>query len=377
MDKRTIYLSPPHLTDEALPFIREALASNWIAPVGPDVDAFERELAAIVGTENLIATNSGTSAIHLGLLSLGVVPGDEVLCSSLTFCASANPIVYCGATPVFVDSERTTWNIDPDLLAEAKDDRIRKSGRPPKAAVVVHLYGMPAQMSRILAVARQFGVRVLEDSAEALGSLYDGQQVGTLGDVGVLSFNGNKIITASSGGALFSSHRDLVEKARYLRQEAKEPLSWYEHKSIGYNYRLSNTLAALGRSQLRILSERVQRRREIFSFYERELSRVGRIEFQPEANNTQSNRWLTTVLLPIANDYPERVRLALAADDIESRPFWKPMHQQPVFKDAPYYGNGVSDELFGRGLCLPSGSDLREEDLKRIVRIVRKVCTSP
>ncbi len=372
MAKRTIYLSPPHLTDEALPYIEEALSSNWIAPVGPDVDAFERELAAVVDTPNLITTNSGTSAIHLGLLALGVRPGDEVICSTLTFCASANPIVYCGALPVFVDSERTTWNIDPDLLQEAIEDRIKKTGRAPRAIVAVHLYGMPAQMIPIMTIARRFGIPVLEDSAEALGSLYDGRQVGTLADVGVLSFNGNKIITASSGGALFSSQSALIVNARHLRQEAKEPVPWYEHRTIGYNYRLSNILAAIGRSQLKVLTQRVKKRREIFDLYKHTLAAIPGIGFQTELPDMQSNRWLTAVLFRDTPDQAERIRLALAADDIESRPVWKPMHLQPVFKDTPYYGNGVSDDLFQHGLCLPSGSSLSESELGRVVRIVGK-----
>jgi len=372
MARKKIYLSPPHLTEDALSFVNDAIQSNWIAPVGPDVDAFEKELATVLKVDHVITTNSGTSAIHLGLLALGVSKGDEVVCSTFTFCASANPVVYCGAFPVFVDSELTTWNMDPDLLRHAIEDRIRKTGRKPKAIIVVHLYGMPAQLNRILEVGRLYDIPVLEDSAEALGSLYNAQQVGTFGDVGVLSFNGNKIVTASSGGALFSSKKDLIERARYLRQEARESVTWYEHKEVGFNYRLSNILAALGRSQLKILNDRVLKRRAVFSFYERELSSIPGVEFQPEPDNMRSNRWLSAVVF----EHPgvaEKIRRSLADEDVECRPLWKPMHLQPAFAGCPFYGNGISDDLFKRGLCLPSGSDLEESDLRRIVLGMIKV----
>lgn len=356
-------------------YLQDAVQSNWIAPVGPHVVGFERELSELLKTEHVLSVNSGTSAIHLGLLALGVGKGDEVICSTFTFCASATPIIYCGATPIFVDSERETWNLDPDLLDEAITDRIKK-GRKPRAIIVVHLYGMPAQMDKIMGIAKKFGIPVLEDAAEALGSLYNGKAAGTIGEAGVLSFNGNKIITTSGGGALFSSNKGLIERARYLRQEAKEPLAHYEHRDIGYNYRLSNLLAAVGRSQLQILHERVATRRRNFETYEKALGGRPEISFQPEAENMQSNRWLTTVIISHPEMTSESVRSALAEQNIESRPLWKPMHLQPVFAGYPAYTNGVSESLFATGLCLPSGSDLSKGDLVRIVGIIQKVFAS-
>lgn len=370
--KSRIYLSPPHLGPDALEFIQTAVGSNWIAPLGPDVDAFEKELSEVVGVEHVVTTNSGTSAIHLGLLALGVGPGDEVICSTFTFCASVNPVVYCGASPVFVDSERETWNMDPILLEEAIKDRIRSTGRKPRAIVVVHLYGMPAQMAPIIELSRKYAIPVLEDSAEALGSTYQGRHAGSWGDIGILSFNGNKIITTSGGGALFTSNADLASRVRYLRAEAKEPFPYYEHKEVGYNYRLSNLLAALGRSQLRVLSSRVKRRREIFDYYSDDLGSIPGITFQGQSTDMQANRWLTAIVLGGNSSRSEEIRLALEAEDIESRPLWKPMHLQPVFKDCPFYGNGVSTDLFNRGLCLPSGSDMKAEDLKRVTDIIKQ-----
>lgn len=354
-------------------YLKDAVESNWIAPVGPHVDAFEEELAAILKTGHVLATNSGTSAIHLGLLALGIDRGDEVLCSTFTFCASVNPVIYCGARPVLVDSEKLTWNIDPELLEEAILDRIKKTGKKPGAIVVVHLYGMPARMSEVIAISRQYDIPVLEDAAEALGSLYHGKPVGTFGEAGIFSFNGNKIITASGGGALFSTDVDLIEKARYLRQEAKEPLPYYEHKAIGYNYRLSNLLAALGRSQLKILAERVKRRREIFELYIHGLRTTPAVSFQAEPDGMQSNRWLTAIVSDRPEIKPEQIRLALEKENIESRPLWKPMHLQPVFAGYPAYVNGVSETLFNEGLCLPSGSNLLQEDLERVVDVVKRV----
>ncbi len=370
--KSRIYLSPPHLGPDALEFIQTAVGSNWIAPLGPDVDAFEKELSEVVGVEHVVTTNSGTAAIHLGLLALGVGPGDEVICSTFTCCASVNPVIYCGASPVFVDSERETWNMDPILLEEAIKDRIRSTGRKPRAIVVVHLYGMPAQMAPIIELSRKYAIPVLEDSAEALGSTYQGRHAGSWGDIGILSFNGNKIITTSGGGALFTSNADLASRVRYLRAEAKEPFPYYEHKEVGYNYRLSNLLAALGRSQLRVLSSRVKRRREIFDYYSDDLGSIPGITFQGQSTDMQANRWLTAIVLGGNSSRSEEIRLALEAENIESRPLWKPMHLQPVFKDCPFYGSGVSADLFNRGLCLPSGSDMKAEDLKRVTDIIKQ-----
>lgn len=368
---KKIYLSPPHLTDDAMEYLREAVASNWIAPVGPHVDGFERELARLLNVQHLLAVNSGTSGIHLGLLALGVGQGDEVICSTFTFCASANPIVYCNARPVFVDSEAETWNMDPVLLEEAVKDRIHATGRVPKAIIVVHLYGMPANMAAIMAIANRFEIPVLEDAAEALGSLYHDQAAGTFGEMGVLSFNGNKIVTTSGGGALFSKSEGLIERARYFRQESKEPLPYYEHKEVGYNYRLSNLLAALGSSQLKVLTDRVRRKREIFEFYYNRLAGIPGISFQFEPAHVQSNRWLTTILVRNSKINPDVVRALLLENNIESRPLWKPMHLQPVFGGLPNYGNGTSEDLFKHGLCLPSGTDMQENDLTLICDLIQ------
>jgi dTDP-4-amino-4,6-dideoxygalactose transaminase len=326
-----------------------------------------------LGADHVLAVNSGTAAIHLGLLALDVNRGDEVICSSFTFCASANPVVYCNATPVFVDSETSTWNMDPELLEEAITDRIKKTGKKPKAIVVVHLYGMPAQLDRILEVATRYEVPVLEDAAEALGSTFRGKQVGTLGALGVLSFNGNKIITASAGGALFSADAGLIARARYFRQEAREPVVHYEHKAIGYNYRFSNLLAALGRSQLKLLDTRLETRRAIFEFYQEALRSIPTISFQPEPKGSYSNRWLTSIIVDHPTISVRQIMNALEEENIESRPVWKPMHLQPVFNEAPRYGGSVSEDLFVKGLCLPSGTAMTTRDLERIVSVIKKV----
>lgn len=363
-----IYLSPPHMTGEEIHYVQDAISSNWVAPVGPHLDAFEKELAAAVNVEDSVLVNSGTSAIHLGLLALGVKPGDEVICPTLTFCAAVNPVIYCGAVPVFVDVEPETWNLDPGLLEEAIKNRVQKTGKKPSAIIVVHLYGMPAKMKEIMGIAEQYEIPVLEDAAEALGSLYKGTPVGTLGDVGIFSFNGNKIITTSGGGALLSKKKDLLVRARYLRDQAKEPLPYYEHKEIGYNYRLSNVSAAIGRAQLKDLRERVLKRRENFEFYKRNLGSISEISFQREPQGHFSNRWLTTILIDgnerVTND---SLRVFLASCNIESRLSWKPMHLQPVYRHYAAYGNGVSEKLFSKGLCLPSGSNLSAEGLYEIV----------
>jgi dTDP-4-amino-4,6-dideoxygalactose transaminase len=370
LDKK-IYLSPPHLNGEELSYIQDALASNWIAPVGPHIAALERELAVILSARHVLMVNSGTSAIHLALLGLGVRRGDEVLCSTLTFCASANPIVYCGARPVFVDSENFSWNLDPILLEDAITDRIKKTGKTPKVILVVHLYGMPANMKEIVRISQQYEIPVVEDAAEALGSTYQGKPLGTFGVAGILSFNGNKIITTSGGGALISHDDTLIERARYLAQDAKEPLPYYQHKEIGYNYRFSNVLAALGRSQLKVLEERVSKRREIFAFYNHHLHDTP-VLFQQEGSVSLSNRWLTAIIVNNPQISREKLRLTLEAEQIESRPVWKPMHLQPVFAECPAYTNGVSENLFNHGLCLPSGTAMTSEDLEEIVTILKQ-----
>ena len=366
-----IYLSPPHMGGKELEFISQAFADNWISPAGPHINAFETELADYLGEGvSVAALSSGTAAIHLALIILGVRPGDEVICSSFTFAGSCNPIVYQGATPVFVDSEPDTWNMDPQLLKQAVEDRIVK-GKKPGAIIVVHLYGMPAKMEEIMSVARQFEIPVIEDAAEALGSLYKERKCGAIGDIGILSFNGNKIITTSGGGAFVSANKQWVEKARFLATQARDNAPHYQHSQIGYNYRLSNVCAGIGRGQLMVLDDRVALRRANFNYYLQALGDNDQFEFIPEPSGLHSNRWLTTVLIGSeGNHMREKIRQKLEAQNIESRPLWKPMHLQPVFEGMPFCGNGVAASLFERGLCLPSGSNLTQEVLKRIVTTI-------
>ena len=365
-----IYLSPPHLSGKEINFLQQAIASNWIAPVGPFVNEFETQLAKVAGTRYAVAVNSGTSAIHLALLAAGVSTGDEVICPTFTFCATANPIVYCGSKPVFVDSESDTWNIDPTLLEEAIDDRIKKTGKAPKAILVVHLYGMPAKITEICSIGKRYNIPVIEDAAEALGSLYDNRQVGSFGYAGILSFNGNKIITTSGGGALLTNDEHVLKSSVYFRQEAKEPLPYYQHEAIGYNYRISNLLAAVGCSQLEVLNDRIERRRANFEFYQQAFAQFPEIKFQPEQTSSKSNRWLTTCIFTDGRR-PDDVRVALEKENIESRLLWKPMHLQPVFKDCPAYVSGVAERFFNKGLCFPSGSNLTVPDLDRVVEIIK------
>ncbi|MFN6089902.1 MAG: DegT/DnrJ/EryC1/StrS family aminotransferase [Cyclobacteriaceae bacterium] len=371
MSKR-IYLSPPHMGGEELTYIHQAFDTNWVSPAGPHIDTFEKELGAYNGIEYCAALSSGTAAIHLALVILGVKPGDEVICSSFTFSGSCNPIVYVGATPVFVDSELDTWNMDPVLLEEAILDRIRE-GKKPKAIVLVHLYGMPAKLNELMAISRKYEIPVIEDAAEALGSTDFGQKAGTFGDIGIYSFNGNKIITTSGGGALVSKNEDWIKKARFLATQARDAAPHYQHSEIGYNYRLSNVSAGIGLGQLKVLDDRVRQRRANFEFYRDALGHLPGISFQPEMSGSFSNRWLTTILIdPSQNGGVTRedIRLALEKENIESRPLWKPMHLQPIFQQFPNYGGGVSEKLFEQGLCLPSGSGLKEEELKRVVSLI-------
>jgi dTDP-4-amino-4,6-dideoxygalactose transaminase len=354
-----IYLSPPHLSGRELDYLRDAIDSNWVAPLGPHVDAFEAELSALTGVPHAVALSSGTAALHLALVVLGVGPGDEVACSSLTFSASANPIRFVGATPVFVDASAETWTLDPELLARALDERPSI-----KAVVAVDLYGQCCDYDRIRALCDERGIPLVQDAAESLGATYRGAPAGAQGDLAVFSFNGNKVITTSGGGMLVSRNRDWIEHARKLSTQARDPAPHYEHTEIGFNYRLSNLLAAVGRAQLQVLSERIEARRRLNARY-REL--LPDVEFMPEADYGRSNCWLTCILV----DDPERIRQALEAEDIEARPLWKPMHLQPVYRDAPVYGGDVSAELFARGLCLPSGSALGETDQDRVVEIVQ------
>ncbi len=363
-----IYLSPPHIGELERKYVEEAFNTNWISPAGPHITGFEQELAAYLGEGvHVAALSSGTAAIHLALIILGIKPGDEVICSTFTFSGSCNPIVYVGASPVFVESDPTTWNLDPNTLREAIRDRIAKTGKKPKAIIVVELYGNPARIDEILAISREFDIPVIEDSAEALGSTWKGRKLGTFGDFGILSFNGNKIITTSGGGALVSKNPDFIEKSRFLATQARDNAPHYQHSQIGYNYRLSNVCAGIGRGQLKILDERVKRRREIYAFYLENLQNNPNFQFLPEPQGAVSNRWLTTVLLKAPGITPEKMRLALEEHNIETRALWKPMHLQPVFEGAPYYGNRLSERLFNEGLCLPSGTALDYVNLGRIV----------
>lgn len=369
--KEKIWLSSPHIGEEEQKYVQQAFETNWIAPLGPNVDGFEQDISAFTGAKHTAVLTSGTAAIHLGLILLDVQPGDEVICSSFTFAASANPIRYQGAKPIFIDSEPETWNMDPELLRTAIEDRIAK-GKKPKAIILVHLYGMPCKMDEIMEIAEEFGIPVLEDAAEALGSNYKGQPLGTFGKIGTLSFNGNKIITTSGGGALISDDDELVEKARFLSTQARDDAPHYQHSQIGYNYRMSNVVAGIGRGQMQVLPKRIAQRRENYSFYKSSLSDIEGISFHEEPNaDMSSNRWLTTITVnPDETNGVSRedLRLALQEENIESRPLWKPMHQQPVFSTFPYYGNRVSDKLFSNGLCLPSGSNLTPTDRERVVQ---------
>jgi pyridoxal phosphate-dependent aminotransferase EpsN len=354
--------------------IEEALAENWVAPLGPHVDGFEQELAAYIGVGHAAALSAGTAAIHLALRLLDVQRGDEVLCSTLTFAASANPILYEGASPVFIDSERTTWNMDPTLLAEELDSCARR-GKLPKAAIVVDLYGQSATWEPIVDACARHGVPIIEDAAEALGADYRGRKCGTFGRMGIFSFNGNKIITSSGGGMLVSDDKELVERARFLATQARDPAPHYEHSNVGFNYRLSNICAAVGRAQLRVLDERVAARRAVFDRYREALSDLPGLSFMPEAASGRSTRWLTCMLVDPAvfGASREDIRLALGAQDIEARPVWKPMHLQPVFRASRVRGGAVAEGLFQCGLCLPSGSNLRVEDQARVIDVIRSL----
>jgi dTDP-4-amino-4,6-dideoxygalactose transaminase len=355
-------------------FVEEAFNSNWVSPAGPHITAFEEELAAYLGEDvHVAALSSGTAAIHLALIILGIRQGDEVICSTFTFSGSCNPVAYQGATPVFVDSDPTTWNLDPSLLRKAINDRIEKTRKKPKAIIVVDLYGNPAQLNELLEISKEFDIPVIEDAAEGLGSTYHGRKLGTFGEFGILSFNGNKIITTSGGGALVSKNCEFIEKARFLATQARDKAPHYQHSQIGYNYRLSNICAGIGRGQLKVLDERVKSRRAIFDHYSKALDNRSHYQFLNEPEGVHSNRWLTTVLLKAPGTTPERVMTELEKNNIESRPLWKPMHLQPVFKDAPFYGNGLSESLFSEGLCLPSGSALSSVDLGRIVACLKAV----
>ncbi|CAN5925696.1 aminotransferase class I/II-fold pyridoxal phosphate-dependent enzyme [soil metagenome] len=367
-----VFLSPPHMGPRERELLLDAFDSNWVAPLGPHVDAFERELGETVGVPHACALSSGTGALHLAQLLLGVGAGDEVLVSSLTFAATANAVTYVGARPTFIDSERVSWNLCPDRLGEVLAAR-KKSGRLPKAIIAVDLYGQCADYAKIVPLAEEYGVPIIEDAAEALGATCNGLAAGAFGAISVLSFNGNKIITTSGGGAMLSKKKDLVDRARFLATQAREPAPHYEHTTIGYNYRLSNLLAAVGRGQLSVLGERVAARRANNAFYREALGVLPGVAFQPEAPWGRSTCWLTCLTFDpaVSGVDREKVRLALTAKDIEARPVWKPMHLQPVFANCEAIGGAVAADLFDRGLCLPSGSSLRPEEREEIASIVR------
>jgi dTDP-4-amino-4,6-dideoxygalactose transaminase len=371
-----IFLSLAHIGDREQNFVREAFETNWVTPLGPNVDGFEHDIEQYLGDNiHAAALSSGTAAIHLGLLLLNVGQGDEVICQSFTFAASANPIVYLGAKPVFIDSEKDTWNMSPVLLEKAIKDRIKK-GHKPKAIIVVHLYGMPANMDKIHSLSQKYDIPVLEDAAEALGSEYQGARCGTFGDIAVLSFNGNKIITTSGGGALVSHNEEYVKKAIFLATQARDAAPHYQHSQIGYNYRLSNVCAGIGRGQMIVLPERIEQRRRNNRFYRENLYGIAGLEFQTEPSpNVRSNYWLTAITVnpeQTSGVTCEDLRLALEKENIESRPLWKPLHLQPVFSHCKFFGDGTSENLFRQGLCLPSGSILTEKDLLRTAKIIIK-----
>jgi dTDP-4-amino-4,6-dideoxygalactose transaminase len=368
---KQILLSPPHLETRELEFVKEAFETNWIAPVGPHVDAFEQEFCKVVGARYAVAASSGTAALHLALRLLGVQRGDEVFCSTLTFVATANPILYVGATPVFIDSDLMSWNMDPNLLSTALARRARE-GKLPKAVILVHLYGQSADLDPIRLACDQYEVPLIEDAAEALGATYKGKALGNFGKIGIFSFNGNKIITTSGGGMLVTDDEALATQARFLATQARDAAPHYQHSQMGYNYRLSNVLAGIGRGQLQVLPERVAARRRNFEIYSSALQQLPGVDFMPEADFGTSTHWLSCLTLnPERSSLTrEHLRLAMAVKQIESRPVWKPLHLQPLFKDCEVFGGDVSAELFDRGLCLPSGSNLTDADRDRVIQTI-------
>lgn len=373
MNKGRIYLSSPHMGGKEQEYVREAFDTNWVAPLGPNVTGFENDLETYLGEASRVAAlSSGTAALHLALILCGVERGDEVICQSFTFSASANPIVYQGATPVFVDSEEETWNMSPTHLETAIKDRISK-GKKPKAIIAVHLYGMPFKVDEIQQLSNRYDIPLIEDAAESLGSSYKGQKCGTFGDLAILSFNGNKIITTSGGGALVSKNIEYKEKAIFLSTQARDKAPHYQHSEIGYNYRLSNICAGIGRGQMEVLSERVTLRRAMHEFYTEIFRNTPGVEVFSEPNSDYfSNHWLSCIRIDPekAKFTSEEMRLALESENIESRPLWKPMHLQPVFKSAPYYGQNIAEKLFYHGLCLPSGSNIEPAEKERIISAV-------
>ena len=368
-DKKRIYLSSPHMSDEGYEqkFVQQAFDTNWIAPLGENVNQFEKELAEKVGAKDAAALTSGTAAIHMALKAAGVGEGDIVFCSSLTFAASANPIIYQNATPVFIDSDYETWNMCPEALEQAFEKYPEA-----KAVIVVHLYGLSADMDRILEICKKYDAVVIEDAAESLGTYYKGKHTGTIGDYGVFSFNGNKIITTSGGGMLVSDDVERIEKVRFWATQARDPARYYQHSELGYNYRMSNIVAGIGRGQLKVLDERVEKKRYIYEFYKRELSSIDDIQFMPENEWDEPNYWLSCITLN-GNIRPIDVIDALEKENIESRPIWKPMHLQPYFEEYDYIGDRVSEKLFENGVCLPSDTKMTESDLYRVVNAIKEM----
>src|ERR1035437_97456 len=370
-----LWLSSPHMGGSEMKYINEAFDTNWIAPLGPNVTSFENELGEYLKIKHVAALTSGTAAIHLALIILGVKAGDEVISSSFTFSATINPIAYQGATPVLIDSEEESWNMSPELLEKAIKKRLEK-GKKPKAIIIVHLYGMPAKIVELMKIANKYDIPVIEDAAEALGSKVGNKACGTFGVMGILSFNGNKIITTSGGGALVSDNNDYIKKARFLSTQARDLAPYYQHSQIGYNYRMSNVLAGIGRGQLEVIDDRIAKRRSNYEFYYKNLKHLKGISFLQEENPSFSNRWLTTIIVDPQKTNSiscKDIQQALEKDNIESRPLWKPMHLQPIFKDSPSFTNGVSERLFKFGLCLPSGSNMNENDLERVLLTINKV----
>ena len=381
---KKVYLCLAHMSGNEMKFIQEAFDTNWVVPLGPNVNGFEEDLEKFVGEgKKVVALASGTAAVHLGMVSLGVGPGDEVVCQSFTFAASCNPARYLGATPVFVDSEEKTWNIDPNILEDAVKDRIRKTGRKPKAIVPVYMYGMPAYIDEVLAVGKQYDIPVLEDSAEAFGSLYKGRMTGSLGEYGVMSFNGNKMITTSGGGALICPNEEAKKRIMFYATQAREDKPYYLHEHIGYNYRMSNVCAGIGRGQMTVVHDHIEHHRKIAAMYAEafEGHPIVKVHTEPE-EYMRSNFWLSTITFEtgdtnISEMEPAPIVMeamaALAAEDIESRPLWRPMHTQPVYNGAPAYINGTCERLFKKGLCLPSGPCVDDSDVERVIKTIKKV----
>jgi len=374
-EKKRIYLSSPHMSDEGyeLEYIKEAFETNWIAPLGKNVDEFEREFAEKIGIKQAAAVSSGTAAMHLALMAAGVGKGDIVFCQSLTFAATANPIIYQNATPVFIDSDYETWNMCPKALRRAFE-KYAKLGKLPKAVIVVHLYGLSADMDEIMAICNEYGVTLIEDAAESLGSRYKGKQTGTFGDYGIFSFNGNKIITTSGGGMLVSNNAEGIAKARFWATQAREKERHYEHKELGYNYRMSNVVAGIGRGQLKVLDQRVEKKRYIFDFYKRELGKLPGIKCMPTNEWDEPNCWLSCILLD-EQTRPREIIEALEAENIESRPIWKPMHLQPYYEEFDFITlqeqGSIAEDIFNRGVCLPSDTKMTDQDLERVVGVIR------